>query len=138
MFLSSLRILFTLALAVALGVSAQTNLDRCVLTCVQQALSNSTCTAITDISCICGSSSFQTTAAACLNATCTAAEQQQALGLQQQQCGSSSPSPTQSGTSSPASTSKKSSNAAPLIVQLPFVTAVIAIAGVALGGALSL
>ena len=42
MLVNPLRVLFTLALAAAVGVSAQ-NLDACVLNCAQQAVANSTC-----------------------------------------------------------------------------------------------
>jgi hypothetical protein len=132
---------FILALVAAAGVSAQTA-DACTLTCVQAGLANSTCAAFTDINCICKSTSFQQTAANCLVANCTAADQQAALELQKQECGTSSgniTSPASNSTSSPASTStSKSSGATASIEQLPFLTAVIAIAGVALGGAFAL
>ena len=41
----------------------------------------------TDLTCVCSSTSFQATAAACLQANCTAADQQAAIQLQQQECG---------------------------------------------------
>ena len=98
---------FILALVAAAGVSAQTA-DACTLTCVQAGLANSTCSSLcavklvltsldfthtthicsTDLSCICKSQSFQETAANCLTANCTAADQQAALALQKQECGS--------------------------------------------------
>jgi hypothetical protein len=49
----------------------------------------------TDLSCVCNSTSFQQTAANCLTANCTAADQQAALELQKQECGSMYP-PTNS------------------------------------------
>ncbi|KAN0109448.1 hypothetical protein V8E52_009242 [Russula decolorans] len=139
--LASPLFFFILALVVAVGVSAQTA-DACTLACVQVGLANSTCSSFTDLSCVCNSVSFQQTAANCLVANCTAADQQAAQALQKQECPSSSVNitgPTSNSTSSsPASTSKKSSGAIASIKQLPFLTAVIAIAGVALGGAFAL
>ena len=98
--------IFALALVAAVGVSAQTA-DACVLACVQEGLANSTCTSLyvvmarlpflylflhrfrsTDLSCVCNSTSFKATAASCLTANCTAADQQAALQLEQQECGS--------------------------------------------------
>ncbi|KAF8491450.1 hypothetical protein F5888DRAFT_1909520 [Russula emetica] len=137
---------FILALIAAVGVSSQST-DACTLSCVQAGLANSTCSSFTDLSCVCNSTSFQQTAANCLAANCTAADQQAALALQKEECGASSsanitipashPTSSSSSGSSPASTSK-SSGAAASVEQLPFLTAVIAVAGVALGGAFAL
>ncbi|KAF8472413.1 hypothetical protein DFH94DRAFT_696199 [Russula ochroleuca] len=143
--LTSPRYLFALALVAAAGVSAQTT-DACVLACVQEGLANSTCSSFTDLNCVCNSTSFKQTAANCLTANCTTADQQAALQLQQQECGtSSSVNSTASGsgsssksTSSTSPSASKSSSATAPIEQLPFLTAVIAIAGVALGGAFAL
>lgn len=47
MFANRLHILLPLALAAAVGVSAQTpNLDACELGCINQGLANSTCTTL--------------------------------------------------------------------------------------------
>ncbi|KAI9460348.1 hypothetical protein F5148DRAFT_1286911 [Russula earlei] len=134
MLVNPLHIVFTLALSSAIGVSAQTP-DACILGCVNAGLANSTCTSL--------SASFQSAAAACLTANCTAADQQAALQLQKQECSSSSStsssgasSTSNSTSSSPSATQK--SNAITSIEQLPFLTVFVAIAGVALGGAFTL
>ncbi|KAH9996963.1 hypothetical protein BJV74DRAFT_273651 [Russula compacta] len=140
MLLNPLRLLFTLALAAAVGVSAQ-SLDACVLNCAQQAVANSTCTSYTDFSCVCKSASFQATATACLQANCTAQDQATALALQQQECGTSSQSTngtSKSSSSSSSPTSKSKSGAVTPIEQLPFFTVFVTIVGVALGGTLAL
>ncbi|KAI0276172.1 hypothetical protein BGY98DRAFT_987184, partial [Russula aff. rugulosa BPL654] len=145
---------FILALVAAVGVSAQTA-DACTLACLVLSSLNLTHAAhirSTDLSCVCNSTSFQETAASCLVANCTAADQQAAQELQKEECGSMY-LPTNSFhhfsplTRFPSfpyfqfdvvvspSTSSKSSGATGSIDQLPFITAVIAIAGVALGGA---
>ena len=97
---------FILVLVAAVGVSAQTA-DACTLACVNIGLANSTCTSLcvvklvlyslnfthashirsTNLSCVCNSTSFQQTAANCLAANCTVADQQAALQLQQKECG---------------------------------------------------
>jgi len=141
MFANRLHIFLSFALVAALGVSAQVpNLDSCIVGCLTQAEANSTCTSFTDLNCVCGSSSFQSTAAACLQANCTAADQQTANGLKSQ-C-SSLPSGTgtsANATSNAASPTSSKSSAVPILVeQLPFLTAVIVIGGVALGGAFAL
>jgi hypothetical protein len=116
----------------------------------------------TDISCVCGSQSFQATAGACLKANCSASDQAAAVQLRNQECGSmcllpfffptcsvdllslpasSSTAASSTGTGTGTSASPKSSTGAAtsiLIEQLPFLTTVIAIAGVALGGAFAL
>jgi hypothetical protein len=98
---------FILALVAAVGVSAQTA-NACTLSCVQAGLANSTCSSLcvvklvltslnlthtayirsTDLACVCNSTSFKQTATNCLTANCTAADQQAALELQKQECGS--------------------------------------------------
>ena len=47
----------------------------------------------TDISCVCSSTSFQTTAANCLQANCSSSDQAAALQLRNQECGSMNPLP---------------------------------------------
>jgi hypothetical protein len=47
MFANRLRVFLSLALAAAVGVSAQTpSLDACLLGCVTQAVANSTCSSL--------------------------------------------------------------------------------------------
>jgi len=148
LFTNRLHIFLSFALVAAVGVFAQTpSLDKCLLDCVTQATANSTCTSFTDITCVCSSSSFQSTAAACLQANCTTQDQDTAIQLRNQQCGTSSAIPTGTGTSATsanatskaASPTSSKSSAVPIVAeQLPFLTAVVAIAGVALGGAFAL
>ncbi|KAI9452280.1 hypothetical protein BJY52DRAFT_1405478 [Lactarius psammicola] len=140
MLVSPFRIFATLAVATVVGVSAQ---DACIITCLQQAVSPSTCTSYTDITCVCSNREFQSTAAACLNANCTTADQAAALELQQSQCGSgssssaTSTSPAGSSSTSSSASTPTSSNAA-VHEQVPFLNGAIALATVALGGALIL
>ncbi|KAI9441923.1 hypothetical protein H4582DRAFT_2055718 [Lactarius indigo] len=139
MLVSPLRIFATFVAATVIGVSAQ---DACIIGCLTQSLSPSTCTSYTDLTCVCSNRAFQSAAAQCLNANCTTAEQQSALELQQAECGSGSTSgsgasstspPASSSTSSSASTPSSSSGA--IHDQVPFLNGAIALATVALGGA---
>ncbi|KAH9165061.1 hypothetical protein EDB89DRAFT_2077365 [Lactarius sanguifluus] len=82
---SILSVFAALVVATVVGVSAQ---DACIIGCVQQSLSPSTCTSYTDLACVCSNKAFQRASAACLNAKCTTADQQAALELQKQKCGS--------------------------------------------------
>ncbi|KAI0253623.1 hypothetical protein BJV78DRAFT_1280695 [Lactifluus subvellereus] len=138
MFANRFQILLTLAVAAA-GVSAQAGLDTCILTCLQNASKASgSCADFTNLSCVCTNTVFQTGVASCLQTNCTTQDQQTALQLQQQQCGSASTGSAKTASATtPASTSKSSNGATP-VGQLPFFTAAIAIVGVSLGGALVL
>src|SRR5712671_341760 len=75
MFVNRLHIIFTLALATAAGVSAQ-SIPQCVLIYS------------TDFKCLCASTAFQATAGACINSTCSSSDQAAALQLEQAECGS--------------------------------------------------
>ncbi|KAG8742928.1 hypothetical protein FRC10_000716 [Ceratobasidium sp. 414] len=86
------------------GISA------CILQCSMQAAQSAGCASFTDPSCVCSNTDFQTAAAECLQANCTAAEQQAALQLQQQLCGASTGSA--SGSATPTGTSPAASNTA--------------------------
>lgn len=94
-------------------------LDPCIMTCSQQAATAAGCGSFTNVTCVCTSQQFQTLAAACLQANCTAADLQAALGLQSQICkgisasGSASGSslPTGSGASGPGPVSVSSTGA---------------------------
>ncbi|KAH9055383.1 hypothetical protein EDB87DRAFT_1641557 [Lactarius vividus] len=141
MLVSPLRVFAALVVATVVGVSAQ---DACIITCLQQSLSPSTCTSYTDLTCVCSNKAFQSASAACLNANCTTADQQAALELQQAECGSGSTSTSGSGTSSTsphASSSSSSTASTPssssgaVHDQVPFINGAIALATVALGGA---
>ncbi|KAN0127861.1 hypothetical protein V8E53_014308 [Lactarius tabidus] len=141
MLVSPLRIFATLAVATAVGVSAQ---DACMLSCFAGAVSPSTCTSFTDLTCVCTNTAFQAAAAACLKANCTAADQQAALQLQQAECtnststNSTSSSPSSSSSTAPSSTSSTATKNGAVQNQLPFLNGAIALATVALGGALFL
>ncbi|KAH8984798.1 hypothetical protein EDB86DRAFT_3219811 [Lactarius hatsudake] len=80
-----LRVFAALVAATVVGVSAQ---SACIIDCVEQSESPSTCTSYTDLSCVCSNQAFQSASAACVNAKCTTADQQAALDLQKQNCGS--------------------------------------------------
>ncbi|KAL5485585.1 hypothetical protein ACEPAI_6626 [Sanghuangporus weigelae] len=82
----------------------------CVLTCVGQASSSAGCSGITDLQCLCTSTTFQSTAAACLQSNCTAADLAAGQALQQQEC--ASVSGASSSTGSAASTLSSASSAA--------------------------
>ncbi|KAH8984801.1 hypothetical protein EDB86DRAFT_2407863 [Lactarius hatsudake] len=146
MIVNPVRIFATLFL-VAVGVSAQST---CVLTCLQGALSSNTCSSLTDTTCLCTNTTFQSAVAACLTKSCSAADQASAQALQQSQCGSSSGSSSGAGSStsssksstspgtststSSASSSTPTTNGA-VHGQVPFFNAAFALATVALGGA---
>lgn len=103
MLVSPFRIFATLAVATAVGVSAQ---DACMLNCFAAAVSPSTCATLyvllahsrwtsflmrssfssTDLTCVCTNTAFQAAAKACLLANCTTADQQAALQLEQAEC----------------------------------------------------
>ncbi|KAL5526197.1 hypothetical protein ACEPAG_7536 [Sanghuangporus baumii] len=90
----------------------------CVLTCVGQASSSAGCSGITDIQCLCTSTTFQSAAAACLQSNCTAADLAAGQALQQQECASvrnivsSASSLTGTAASSLSSASSAASSAA--------------------------
>ncbi|KAH9165059.1 hypothetical protein EDB89DRAFT_2126207 [Lactarius sanguifluus] len=133
MLVSPLRIFAALVVATVAGVSAQ---DACIIGCLQQSLSPSTCTSYTNISCVCSNKAFQSASAACINANCTTADQQAALELQLAECGSGSTSGSgASSTSTPASSSTPTSSNGAVHDQVPFLNGAIALATVALGGA---
>ncbi|KAH9066000.1 hypothetical protein EDB83DRAFT_2315020 [Lactarius deliciosus] len=136
MLASPLRVFAALVVATVVGVSAQ---DACIIGCLQQSLSPSTCTSYTDLTCVCSNKAFQSASAACLNANCTTADQQSALELQLAECGSALaqvPHPHLPALSSshPASNPTTSSTCA-VYDQVPFLNGAIALATVALGGA---
>ncbi|KDQ56218.1 hypothetical protein JAAARDRAFT_79292 [Jaapia argillacea MUCL 33604] len=121
---SSLSIL----LVAALGVVAQNSTtsapsvpsgvptpDACILNCTTQAAAAAGCSSFADLACVCTNVNFQTTAAACLAANCTAADQQTALQLQTAECAAISASGSATGakpsSTAPASSSSPSSTA---------------------------
>ncbi|THH20279.1 hypothetical protein EW146_g1037 [Bondarzewia mesenterica] len=74
------------------------------------------CSSFTDLSCVCTSQAFQSTAQQCLTSNCTSADQQAALQLQQTECASatgasSTGAPPTSGVSSSAPTTSASASA---------------------------
>ncbi|EIM79454.1 uncharacterized protein STEHIDRAFT_163645 [Stereum hirsutum FP-91666 SS1] len=89
--------------AVSYGVNAQSStassaapsgssipgLTTCIVQCLLQAASTGGCSSFTDLDCICSSGAFQSAAIVCVDSECPTADQQTALGLQQQYCGSS-------------------------------------------------
>ncbi|KAF8484252.1 hypothetical protein JB92DRAFT_3101636 [Gautieria morchelliformis] len=90
----------------------------CVLNCTTTAATQAGCSGITDLTCVCTSSKFQTAALSCLQASCSASDQASATGLQSTLCasvnasaGSGSASAAASATS-PASASATQSSAA--------------------------
>ncbi|KAH8985531.1 hypothetical protein EDB92DRAFT_1351154 [Lactarius akahatsu] len=139
MLVSPLRVFSALVVATVVGVSAQ---DACIIGCLQQSLSPTTCTSYTNLTCVCSNKAFQSASAACINANCTTADQQAALELQLAECGSGSTSGSgTSSTSPPASSSSSSTASTPsssngaVHDQVPFLNGAIALAAVALGGA---
>ncbi|KAH8984797.1 hypothetical protein EDB86DRAFT_2407710 [Lactarius hatsudake] len=115
-----LRVFAALVVATVVGVSAQ---DACILGCLQQSESPSTCTSYTNLTCVCSNKAFQSASAACLNANCTTADQQTALELELGRplalAASSTSPPASSSSSSTASTPTTSSNGA-VYDQVPF------------------
>ncbi|KAG6887011.1 hypothetical protein C0992_001202 [Termitomyces sp. T32_za158] len=70
------------------ATSLPAGITPCILGCITPAAQSVGC-AVTDPSCICASTEFQTQAAQCLQQKCTADELQAALALQAQECGAS-------------------------------------------------
>ncbi|KAG8769820.1 hypothetical protein FRC12_004722 [Ceratobasidium sp. 428] len=81
--------------------------NACITQCTTQAATDAGCSGITDIECVCSNPDFQASALQCLTDNCTAAEQQQALQLEQQVCGASGSAtasePAETDTEEPAS-----------------------------------
>ncbi|KAH8116174.1 hypothetical protein DFH11DRAFT_1266156 [Phellopilus nigrolimitatus] len=94
-------------------------IDECIITCVSSAASSAGCSSFTDLSCICTSSAFQTSALQCLQSSCSAEDLSNAQALQQTECasvsgassGASSATDSASGTSSSGASSHASSTA---------------------------
>ncbi|KAF8484250.1 hypothetical protein JB92DRAFT_2837035 [Gautieria morchelliformis] len=91
----------------------------CILNCTTTAATQAGCSGITDLTCVCTSSKFQTAALSCLQASCSASDQASATGLQSTLCasvsasaGSGSASAAASATSPAASASATHSSAA--------------------------
>jgi len=81
---------FVLALAaIVVGVSAQTPISPCILSCSEAGVAEGTCSSPTDLACVCNSPAFQNAVTNCLTTPCTAEEQNVAIELQQQNCASS-------------------------------------------------
>ncbi|KIM64627.1 hypothetical protein SCLCIDRAFT_8461 [Scleroderma citrinum Foug A] len=69
------------------AASSTPSLSACLLQCVTSAAQSAGCSGFTDLACVCSSVSFQTAAAQCLQASCTAEDLQTGLALAQQECG---------------------------------------------------
>ncbi|KAI0712840.1 hypothetical protein C8T65DRAFT_574463 [Cerioporus squamosus] len=82
----------------------------CILTCLTQAASTNGCQGITDLTCLCTNTQFQSDARSCLESSCSADEVSTAEALQSQECGAGD-SATSAGTSA-ASSGASTSNAA--------------------------
>ncbi|KAN0140334.1 hypothetical protein V8E53_001543 [Lactarius tabidus] len=144
MLVSPLRIFATLAVAAAVGVSAQTE-DSCIASCTVTSTSSTTCSNFADTRCVCTNAAYQAAVTACLKSECTDADLQSAQQLQQQLCSglsgstSNSTSSTTSTTTVPSSsTSSSPKKNGAIHDQLPFLNGAIAFATAALGGALIL
>ncbi|KAI0250130.1 hypothetical protein BJV78DRAFT_1221352 [Lactifluus subvellereus] len=86
MLANRLRILLALTVT-AFGVSAQSGLSDCAVSCLKGAEGPSpSCISYTDVSCVCNSGTFQTAATNCLNAYCTTQDYQTATQLQAEHC----------------------------------------------------
>ncbi|PAV20151.1 ectomycorrhiza-regulated CFEM domain-containing [Pyrrhoderma noxium] len=72
--------------ASAASPSGTGSIDACILTCVTQAASSAGCSSFQDLQCVCTNTDFQSAAQQCLQSSCTAADLNTALGLQQSQC----------------------------------------------------
>ncbi|CCM06730.1 uncharacterized protein FIBRA_09024 [Fibroporia radiculosa] len=90
--------------------------DACVLNCLESAISSGGCSSITDISCVCTSTAYQSAAEACLKANCTAADLATAAALQTSECAgvsgavTLSTSATASGSGSASASASGSAN----------------------------
>ncbi|KAI0072418.1 hypothetical protein K474DRAFT_398330 [Panus rudis PR-1116 ss-1] len=108
-----------LVAAAALSVSAQDSsapaatpsLSTCILGCLTQASSGSSCQSFTDVSCVCSDQTFQQNAAQCLESQCSSDEQQAAIQLQQQECGGTASSAAPTGSSAASSAISAASSA---------------------------
>jgi len=81
-------------------------IDQCILTCSQQAATDSGCVSFTNQTCVCSSQQFQNAARSCLQQNCTEADLATAEGLQSAVCSgaSASGSGTSSGSLGPTAT----------------------------------
>ncbi|TFY59217.1 hypothetical protein EVJ58_g5918 [Rhodofomes roseus] len=84
-------------------------IDPCILSCVQSAASSAGCSSFTDLTCICSSSAFQTSALACLTANCPATDLAAAQALQSAECAAVSASSSASSATGSAASSALSS-----------------------------
>ncbi|KAI0737218.1 hypothetical protein C8Q80DRAFT_1301062 [Daedaleopsis nitida] len=90
----------------------------CILQCITQAATGTGCSGLTDVTCFCTNTQFQQASAACLQQSCTAADLQTVMALQQSECanvsasGSGSASAPSGSATAPA-TSASASGAAP-------------------------
>lgn len=150
MLVSHLRLFATLAVAAAIGVSAQVE-DLCMASCTVNSESPDTCPNSANTRCVCTNAAYQAAVTACLKSQCTEADLQSAQQLQQQLCSSLSGSTSNSTSSTTSATSPGSSTTAPssstssspkkngaVHDQLPFLNRAITFATIALGGALIL
>ncbi|ESK87627.1 hypothetical protein Moror_1941 [Moniliophthora roreri MCA 2997] len=104
--------LFTVFLGAALLVGAQDSTGGapaaapagagCVIQCSTQALPAGPCSAITDFDCVCTNEAYQQAVRDCLSSSCPPEDMQTAMNLQQQGCGSRTPSAPSGGGSAPA------------------------------------
>ncbi|KAF8735090.1 hypothetical protein AX14_002761 [Amanita brunnescens Koide BX004] len=96
--------------SVAAAPTSTSQIPPCVLSCAEGALkaTNGTCESIVD-PCICTNTAFQDAAEKCLQAKCSAADQQAALALDSAQCGSFSSSSSGSATATSGSASSSGS-----------------------------
>jgi hypothetical protein len=85
MLVSPLYIFASLAMAAAVGVSAQ-DASPCVLDCANKAVAPSGCDGL-DNACVCDNMAFKSTATACLQDNCSSDDQQTAIQLHQERCG---------------------------------------------------
>ncbi|THU91811.1 hypothetical protein K435DRAFT_223018 [Dendrothele bispora CBS 962.96] len=81
---------FALLAFAAVAVHAQdlSGVDECIIDCVTSAASSNGCSSFTDLSCVCSNTQFQQASLSCLQSKCTQDDVNNAMQLQQAQCGS--------------------------------------------------
>ncbi|KAG6840291.1 hypothetical protein C0991_007684 [Blastosporella zonata] len=92
------------------STSLPAGLDSCIIGCIQPAATAVGCD-FTDASCVCSNTDFQTAAAACLQANCTASDLQAALTLQEQECNALTASITGSATTEASASTEPATSA---------------------------
>ncbi|KAI0742004.1 hypothetical protein C8Q80DRAFT_1274334 [Daedaleopsis nitida] len=91
--------------------SIPTNISACIVTCITEAATANGCTGLTDVTCFCTNTQFQSQTLACLQKSCTADDLTTVAALQKAQCGSASGnSTTTSGASGSTATTPSSTD----------------------------